>query len=80
MPPNRINLITMKANIIFKGLRIDGVEVSFIGSAIFTFSFPKEDNITIINFLTENGATVGFTSEKACATADRKDISFTLIG
>lgn len=80
MPPNRINLISMKANIIFHGLLIENVEVTLIGQALFQFNFKKEGNLTTINFLAEHGATLTFTSEKACVTANRRDLSYTLIG
>ena len=80
MPPNRINLISMKANIIFHGLLIEGVEVTLIGQALFQFNLNKEGNLTIINFLTEHGATMCFSSRLAMVTVDRRDVSYTLIG
>lgn len=70
----------MKANIIFRGLLIEGVEVTLVGQSLFQFNLKIEGNLTIINFLTENGATVGFTSKTATVTANRRDVSFTLIG
>lgn len=70
----------MKANIIAFGLLIENVEATLIGQALFGFTMPKEGNITIINFLAEHGATIGFSIKSAVVTMNRKDVSYTLIG
>ena len=75
MPPNRINLITMKANIVYKDLPIHEVEVSSITGLYFSVRVPSTTSSILIKLLADQGVHISFYTSFISLIFDRKDIT-----
>lgn len=65
----------MKANIIFKDLQINGVEVLAITDYIFSVKVPKGFSTIAIKLFADNGASIHFYNTYTQVIFNRKDIT-----
>ena len=65
----------MKANIVFKDLPINAVEVSKIDDFIFSVRVPSTYSSILIKLLADSGVSVSFYTSFTSLIFDRKDIT-----
>lgn len=65
----------MKANIVFKDLQINGVEVSAINGSIFSIRVPNDFSAIAIKLFADYGASIDFYATFIGVIFKRRDIT-----